>query len=118
MAQLVATPKALIDAMSFRDGEDFKDYLKHSDEAYLKLEAESAALPDGEVVGALISFPWADGSAIYRVVSAKPLKIQHIPYGDAWHVDAMTIRGLRLDDVLRKVRASRSLAALFPLRST
>lgn len=116
MAQLVATPKALVETFEFQQGEDYDTYRARSDAAFENLEAAADALPDGEVVGALITFPWADGHAIYRVVSAKPLKVRHIPYGDAWRVDPATIRGLRLEDVLRKVVAARGFKAMFASR--
>lgn len=118
MAQLVATPKSLVETFEFRQGEDFDAYLTRSDAAFKNLEAAADALPYGEVVGALITFPWADGHAIYRVVRAKPLKLQHIPYGDAWHVDPATIRGLRLEDVLRKVASAKGLKAMFASRAS
>lgn len=113
MATLIATPQEITDAFDFHSGEDFKAYDQRSNAAFAKLEEASSALPDGEVVGALIQFPHADGYAIYRVASAKPLKLQHIPYGDAWHADASTIRGLRLADVQSMVGRSRMLRSMF-----
>ena len=61
--------------------------------------ATSASLPDGQVVGGMVAFPVADGYAWYKVVSAKPLKLQHVPFGDGWHADPITLRGLRFTDV-------------------
>ncbi len=108
MAQLVVTPKKIAADFTQKDGENFSEFLKRSDAAFEQLCAVAAALPDGEVVGAIIHFPYADGSAHYRVSSASPLKLQHINVGDGWHVSAATIRGLRLDDV--KVMVNRSRA--------
>jgi len=62
-------------------------------------EASDNRRKAGEVVGGLLYFPRADGHAIYCVVSEKPLKLFHVPYGDAWTADPATIRGLRLADV-------------------
>lgn len=113
MAQLIATPKYIATAMSFVQGEKFDVYLQRSTAAFEKLEAVSDALPPGEVVGALITFPWADGQAVYRVASAKPLRVEHIPYMDAWQVAPMTIRGLNLDDVKQMVESRRALKSMF-----
>lgn len=103
MATLVPTTQKLVDAFEHKEGEKFSDYIERSEAAFENLLSAAKALPDGEVVGAIISFPWADGQAWYRVACAKPLKLEHIPYGDAWHADHITIRGLRLEDVKRKV---------------
>lgn len=47
----------------------------------------------------VISFGVADGGAYYLVKSMKPLKLQHIPYMDAYQVPYAMIRGLRKADV-------------------
>jgi hypothetical protein len=117
MAQIVATPKDIKEAFERVKGEDYKAYEKRSDAMYHKLMVEAEALPDGEIVGAIIYFHFADGHAMYRVASAKPLRLQHLPYGDSWHADAATIRGLRLADVEKMVKRNRSLAELVPFRS-
>lgn len=116
MAQIVATPKNITEALKWIHGDDYKEHQKRSDAMFEKLTAEADALPEGEVVGAIIQFPRADGYAMYRVASAKPLKLQHLPYGDAWHADPAMIRGLRLADVEKMVNQYRSLAKLRPLR--
>lgn len=116
MAQIVATPKDIAESFEWVKGEDYKAYQARSDAMFDKLTAESDALPEGAVVGAIITFPFADGHAMYRVASAKPLKLQHLPYGDAWHADPAMIRGLRLSEVEQKVKRSRALHKLHPLR--
>ena len=47
----------------------------------------------------IIRFRYADSYAFYRVASMNPLKLQHIPYMDAWQVPYAMIRGLRKADV-------------------
>lgn len=64
------------------------------------IQKQSDDLPDGDVVGFLVRFPKGDGYALYRVVKAKPLQLEHISFGDNWQADGITIRGLRLTDVL------------------
>ena len=55
-----------------------------------------------------IRWPVADGYALYRVTSAKPLKVQHLHFGDGYSVFPETIRGLTISDVANMV--ARSLA--------
>ena len=62
-------------------------------------------------VGEVISFPWADGHASYMVLSMKPVKLVHMPLGDAWQypdADLQTAKRIR-----EHVRRSKGLAALF-----
>jgi hypothetical protein len=99
--------------MTFRDNEDFDDYDKRATAKLNELTARSNTLPEGEVKGAVIGFPRADGRALYLVVNDKPLKLMHLPYGDAWHIDAPTLRGLRLADVQQRVRGNRALRSIF-----
>lgn len=78
-----------------------------------RLQEISDNLPDGEIVGAVISFPVADGKAFYRVVKEKPLTLQHINYLDGYGVPIYLIRGLRKKDILELLRRKRALDKLF-----
>ena len=73
------------------------------------------ALPDlpKTMVGRILRWQIADGYAFYRVTSAKPFKIQHLPVGDDWHIMPPTIRGLRLVDAANMVIRELSLNAIF-----
>lgn len=113
MATLIATPKELKHAFEFLPGDSAQEYDERSNKAFDQLHQVADSLADGEVVGALIQFPYADGCAFYRVASAKPLKLQHIPFADAWAIDAATIRGLRLTDVESMVQRARAYRKLF-----
>jgi len=88
---------------------------KNEQAALAKLERQADALPEGEVVGAVLHFPVADGSACYLVTKARPLTVQHIPFGDAWHADPALLRGLNLTDVKQRIKRSRWLPTLTPL---
>jgi len=55
----------------------------------------------------VVRFPFADGHAHYFVFSERPLVLQHIPYGDAWHADPALIRGIRQIDIRKRVDADR-----------
>jgi hypothetical protein len=94
---------------SFSDGWD-----KRHDEQFRALQ-EASMKVDTKVslVGGLIGFPWADGSAFYRVTKDKPLVLQHVPIHDAWQVPYTQIRGLRRDDVVQMIESSQALVKLF-----
>jgi hypothetical protein len=97
---------------------DYRNYSREaSDKAYDDLDAHCAQLranaPEGSVVGALLQFPRGDGYALYVVTKEKPLVVQHVNIGDAWHVDGITIRGLRLADVRGMVERDRRMAEFF-----
>ena len=73
-----------------------------------KVQALAKAQADNpDVVGELVSFPVADGYANYVVWRAKPLRLVHLPVGDAWRIDDATARGLRLSDLEWQFRRNR-----------
>lgn len=55
-------------------------------------------------LGRTVSFPVADGAAVYVVWRIKPLELVHVATGDAWNASAATIRGFRLSDVDAQLR--------------
>lgn len=88
-------------------------YERH-EQQWKDLQAEAAKVdPNKSLVGAIVSFPWADGSAYYRVASDKPLMLEHIPYCDAWQVPYTQIRGLRRSDIVAMVKSEKKLQELF-----
>lgn len=104
MATLVPTrnPKQY----SMNAGEDWQVLTDKWRKIEKELQAESAKVKstDKNLDGALIRFPVADGYAIYRVVSTRPLKIEHIPLWDAYAVHPAMIRGLNLEDVRQQLK--------------
>lgn len=98
-------------------GLDFMGRMKEEEKELQRLEAEAAKLKDDEIKGALVRFPVADGHAVYLVTSETPLKLQHVPFFDAYRVDPATIRGLRLDDVKRRVQGDRHMRSMFASRA-
>jgi hypothetical protein len=80
-----------------------------------EMQVQSDNLPEGEVVGGIISFPVADGRAIYQVVKAKPLHLAHVPFSDAWHASDITIRGLNVEDVKLMLKRSKAMPRLKPM---
>jgi len=96
------------------NGEDWQAAGKRTQALLEELYAKSNKLNlKGDLTGAMLKFPVADGYAFYQVVKAKPLQVMHIPYGDAWQVDGIMIRGLRVDDVREELRRERTMAKLF-----
>jgi len=79
------------------------------------LQEQSDNLPDGKVVGGIISFPIADGRAIYQVIKEKPLQLAHVAFSDGWQADPITIRGLKLEDVKLMLKRSKAMPRLKPL---
>ena len=110
MARLASTPypwKWREPEYDYPNITSFETVLQEEQEALEALIEKSANLPPGQVVGAVLSWPVADGRAFYIVTKEKPLTLQHIPFCDAWHIDPILIRGLRKDDVVRMLEAER-----------
>ena len=84
-----ADPRPYMDQVHPETEEDLK-----------KLEEESRKATPKNPVGFLLSFPVADGRAIYRVAKTDPLTLEHVPYGDQWQIAKAHIRGIKLSDVL------------------
>lgn len=89
MAQLKNTP---FPGFEFEASETWEAYNARTD----------ALLRDIEKSHRVISFPVADGCALYAVISETPLILRHIPYGDGYVVPGAHIRGLRLSDIAGK----------------
>lgn len=92
----------------FIAGGKFADVTQAQDDIMHKLESASIkAEKEGKVIGRLMYFGVADGHATYLVVKERPLTLQHVPYGDAWHIPGAHVRGIRVADV-RQQRTLRS----------
>lgn len=91
--------------------EDFNAWWDRGRKLLEELQAKSDALPAGEYVGAVLSFPIGDGYALYLVQSTAPLTIQHIPYGDAYGIPGAHVRGLDMNDVMIQVKWNKEARA-------
>lgn len=81
---------------------NFNEHMDKEDESLRVLQEESELVDtDGDITGALVYFPVADGKAIYRVQSFSLLVLQHVPFGDAYMIPMAHIRGLVLSDIRR-----------------
>lgn len=76
-------------------------------------DASDALAGTRVIVGRLIKFQVADGYAIYRVESAKPLTLAHVRWGDCYSVSDATIRGLNVTDVRKQLEAHDRLRSIF-----
>ena len=106
MAQLVGTLKSFPEF-------NWSNGVSSQDAAMTALQEASFNLPPGEIVGAMLKWQVADGYAWYRVKSASPLQVEHVPFLDGYQVPAAHIRGLRRADVLDQLNRSKRLALLF-----
>jgi hypothetical protein len=68
------------------------------------LYAKMPILRNKSMVGAILKFGVADGYAVYIVTNDEPLEVQHIPIGDAWHIDRCHMNGIDMEEVRRQVR--------------
>lgn len=114
MAKLSNDPIA---GFELQPGEDFMVYLDRSKKLLKELEDKEAALPEGTYEGVILSFPYADGYAMYLVQKTSPLTLQHIPFGDAWQIPAAHLRGLTLADVKEQVRRNKGMRELFAAKA-
>jgi hypothetical protein len=112
MAQITGS----LEGFNKKPGEDWRDYIERSNRMFDELQDHSDNLPEGQVEGAVISFPVADGSASYLITREKPLSLSHIPFLDGYHANPILIRGLRKSDVLQMLRSRKRLLELFSTR--
>ncbi len=97
----------------FEQGVPFDTSMQRQEAALDRLQQVSDSLPEGETVGAVLSFQRGDGYATYVVTSEKPLELKHVPFCDAWHISAAEIRGLRKSDVLEHLSRRKAFVQLF-----
>jgi hypothetical protein len=70
-----------------------------------------------KLAGETISFPVADGYAVYGIVREKPLHLCYINHGDCWQIPDAHLRGLRLTDVRQMVKRDKAMKDMFARKS-
>lgn len=110
MARL-GVPYPWIDRNSERCSWD--EFYQREQDLLEKMEDATLALPEGEIVGALVSFQIADGYAYYYVKSEKPLILEHVPFGDGYRIPGYAIRGLTAKDIRFMVSTTRAMHEIF-----
>ena len=113
MAEVIRCKKPKI--WDFDDVEAAKPVSERKDTlAFEALLAKSDTVNlDKTLVGVVVSFPYADGYAHYKVVKDKPLILEHIPYGDAWKLASYAENGITAEDIKEFEIRRRALARHF-----
>jgi hypothetical protein len=98
MAKVYGPPRELpVPEMDFEHF-DWKAWQRTEAEYIGKLRQYCTEHGSGDCKGETITFPVADGHAIYMVYSLSPAVLIHIPLGDAWQyrgIEHFSARGLR-----------------------
>jgi hypothetical protein len=102
-----------VPGFNHQPGESCDEFYKRTSALLDEMTVKANALPEGEFVGAILSFPIADGKALYLVAKAQPLTLTPIPFMDGYQIPDAYIRGLTLDDVRDQVKRAKAMAALF-----
>jgi hypothetical protein len=115
MAKIFLAPKGIDPPKieSYIKTNSINEYFKACDE-YVKQLSRALKLIYGHVckeAGETISFPVADGRAIYVVARLKPVELVWVESGDAWQFQYA--HRLTATDVREEIRKTRSLKALF-----
>jgi hypothetical protein len=123
MATIYAPPADLPvpNAAGFIQANDFAGFAA-AEAAYVatlraRALAQAGAAPD-PLIGEVVRFPHADGHAQYLIWQTRPLRLVHLPLGDAWSLPAAHERGLRLSDVRDRIAAQHRLTSLFARGAT
>jgi len=118
MGDKIFLPPKGYEAPSFNDffkktgGFDFNKYDAACNAHMARLREWCLANGKGDIRGEIIRFPIADG-AQYMVESTTPLRLLLLQYGDAWDIDEITERGLRVTDVRAMVKSEKALREIF-----
>jgi hypothetical protein len=79
---------------------------KKAEEKYLAdLKAFCLKRKKGKYIGETISFPVADGKAVYMVLSLRPAELMHVPIGDAW--EYRHIHLLQKEDIIEEIEKAK-----------
>lgn len=101
--------KPKIDFANYNRAKTQKDENDYIDKVieYAKANSEDNCKECGEV----ISFPVADGAALYVVMSLKPVEIVHLNIGDSWHSEYAEL--LNAKKIREKIAQRKALAKIF-----
>jgi len=94
MGKIYSTPKSL----SVPEFDDLDTYEERVEQYQNDLRDWCIQHGNGKHRGKVASFPYADGSARYYIVSLRPLKLVHDATGDAWHypyIERLTAKDIR-----------------------
>jgi hypothetical protein len=92
--------------ISLTTGKEVMSEIRRIDKLYARLLAKQPKSTAASLIGAVVTFSVADGKAAYVVVKDRPLTVQHVPIGDAWHVHRCTLNGLDEAEVRRQLQGA------------
>jgi hypothetical protein len=94
---------------------NYSEYEKNCEKYIEKLKEHLKKMGyKGKNFGEIIRFPVADGTADYMVISMRPLKLVHLPLGDAW--DFQYAHLLTAKEVNEEIAQQKALEKLFSKR--
>lgn len=79
--------------------EEYDQILREEKAELARLQANSDLLDHGNIVGALLAFPVADGEAYYFVIQEKPLVLAHVDVGDGYCLEDWMLKGITRRDI-------------------
>lgn len=82
---------------------DFRAYMEATDRNLKVLTDFANDRPEGSLLGRMVSYPVADGMAMYMVTSESPLYLAHVNFGDGYMIPAAHLRGLNYGDIEERV---------------
>jgi hypothetical protein len=94
---------------------DFQDGTwQEKEAAYIASLADLAKMNGtNPLLGEVVRWQRGDGFAEYMVWQTKPLQLIHLGLGDAWQVEDVLIRGLRLADIRGMVDRDKRMREFF-----
>ena len=107
MAKVFAHPEH-IKVPSLGNYETYGDEVKRFEAELKEFCVQESKCKDA---GEIISFPIADGKAMYMVFQYS--KLIHIPTYDAYQIPEAHARGLRKDDIVKLIKSAKAIAELF-----
>jgi hypothetical protein len=111
MAQVFSAPAAVGNAPEFNFSEEsYASYQKRCDAFTQSVVKWAREHGEGSLRGEEVQFPVADGYARYIVLSTNPVKLIHLPLGDAWHFEyASRLLAKDIQELVRRRKAFNSL---------
>ena len=80
------------------------EYILEQEKEYIREIADyckKVSLKD-KYAGDVISFPMADGKAVYVVLRSKPCELILVDTGDAWDLPEYAMRGINITEIKRQ----------------
>ena len=119
MGKVYSPPDEVGDAPKITEGAAFFNNIneninKHNKkivEWIEKVKAYAREHGEGEFAGEIVRFPFADSYAQYVVFSLKPVKLIHLPVGDAWQFPYAN--RLTASDIKKQIQYEKRMAELF-----